>query len=293
MWWSCCTRWPGRLAGGGVLGLCLLLLLPWADLTIGAALREAGSSVFTLGFVSTAEPIPTTLDVMAGATGMIFVALTIGYLPTIYAEVKDREAVVKQLAEWTGAPAWGPEILAQFALADAVGALPRLYETWDSWSARVAETHIKYPVLTHFRLPRSPSHWLTALLAVTDAAALDITLRPSQDHGTARLFLRQATGCLADVAYPMRRVVPSLEGPGIDRAEFDQGVARAEACGFPVERAGDDAWEAFSALRSSYAPVAYELAFWILAAPAPWSGGRHGFASLEAWPDRPSSWSLG
>ena len=30
------------------------------------------------------------LDVVAGATGMIFVALTIGYLPTIYSEVKAR-----------------------------------------------------------------------------------------------------------------------------------------------------------------------------------------------------------
>ena len=28
-----------------------LLLLPWSDLTLGDALRESGSSVFTLGFV--------------------------------------------------------------------------------------------------------------------------------------------------------------------------------------------------------------------------------------------------
>ncbi len=37
-----------------------LLLLPWADLSLGEALRESGSSVFTLGFVSTDEPVPTT-----------------------------------------------------------------------------------------------------------------------------------------------------------------------------------------------------------------------------------------
>jgi hypothetical protein len=269
-----------------------LMLLPWADLSAADALRESGSSVFTLGFISTGEPIPTTLDVSAGATGMIFVALTIGYLPTIYGEVKAREALVRQLAGWTGAPSWGPEILARFSLAGAVRRLPRLYETWDTLAARIAETHIKYPVLTHFRLPRSKTHWLTALLAVTDAAALDMALRPDRDHAEARMLLRQVTGALSDVAYPMRRVRPRLTGPGITRENFENAIIRLEAAGFPIESSGDDAWEAFGASRKAYAPVGYDLAYWVLAAPAPWSGERHDFPGLQAWPDQPTEWTL-
>jgi hypothetical protein len=269
-----------------------LLLLPWADLTMGEALRESGSSVFTLGFVSTPEPVPTTLDVVGGATGMIFVALTIGYLPAMYAEVRRREALVKQLGVWTGTPSWGPEILARLSLAGAVGRLPGLYSSWDRWCAHVGDSHMKYPALTHFRLPRSRNHWLIALLAVMDAAALDMALRPSSDHVDARLMLRQGVGCLRDVAYPMRRVDPGPPEPGIDEAAFRRGVDRLLAAGFPAERSSGEAWQEFAATRSNYAPLAYQLAYWTVAAPAPWSGERAGFPGLIDQPDAPDTWSL-
>lgn len=254
-----------------------LLLLPWGDLTFGDALRESGSSVFTLGFVSTAEPVPTTLDILGGATGMIFVALTIGYLPTIYGEVTRREVLVKQLEGWTGTPSWGPEVLAQLATVGALQQLPALYRSWDTWAARVADTHMKYPVLTQFRLPRAKNHWAVALLAIMDAAALDIVLRPSNDHSTNRLFLRQGVACLQAVTYPMRRVVPQAGDAGIDEAEFADGVERIVGAGYPAEVSAASAWEPFTALRATYAPTAYQLVYWTIAAPAPWSGKRAGF----------------
>ena len=279
--------------GAFVVGFALLLL-PFADLTIGDALREAGSSVFTLGFVSTAQPAPTVLDIMGGATGMIFVALTIGYLPTVYAEVKHREVLVKQLEGWTGAPSWGPEILARFALAGAVDKLPELYSSWDSWSARVADSHMKYPVLTHFRLPRSLNHWVIALLAVMDAAALEVALRPKAVDPQARLLLGQALNCLRSVAYPMRRVESAADrlNAVLDEAEFRKGVDRITAAGFPATRSADEAWEEFSQLRAHYAPLACRLAYWTVAAPAPWSGDRAGFTDLVGWPDSPDEWVL-
>lgn len=66
-----------------------LMLLPWDDLTLADALRESGSSIFTLGFVTTPEPIPTALDVLGGATGMVFVALTMArFLPSMPATAR-------------------------------------------------------------------------------------------------------------------------------------------------------------------------------------------------------------
>lgn len=270
-----------------------LLLMPWGEPTIGDTLREAGSSVFTLGFVSTPDPVPTALDVMAGATGMIFVALTIGWLPALYSEIKRRETLVKQLEGWSGAPAWGPEVLARLSLAGALRRLPAIYSQWDTWCAQVADTHLKYPVLSHFRLPRSHNHWLVALLAVLDAAALDLCLRPSAGHPEARLFLNQGAACLRHVAYPMRRISHGDRQPGIGPAEFADAVERLTAAGYPIELSAGDAWPAFARLRSGYAPVATELAFWLLAAPAPWSGERDGFPGLVRWPDSPAEWAIG
>jgi hypothetical protein len=269
-----------------------LLLLPWGEPTLADALRESGSSVFTLGFVSSSEPIATGFDILAGATGMIMVALTIGYLPTLYSEIKKREALVKQLEGWAGVPSWGPEILARFSLAAALDKLPAVYSSWDAWSAQVAATHMKYPVLTHFRLPRSQNHWLIALLAVMDAAALDIVLRPSADHAAARLLLNQGTNCLRSVSYPMRRIESIAEHAGIEEADFDKGVDRLVGAGFPAQRSAAEAWEGFAALRSRYAPQAYQLAYWTIAAPAPWSGERDGFPGLANWPDAPEAWTL-
>jgi hypothetical protein len=223
---------------------------------------------------------------------MIFVALTIGYLPSLYAEVRHREALVKQIEVWTGKPSWGPEILARFTLADALDRLPALFEAWDSWSARVADSHLKYPVLTHFRGPRARNHFVVALLAVADAAALDMALRPSADHTDARLLLRQASSCLTDVAYPMRRVEAEYEQPRLNRREFDVGCDRLASVAYPIERSGDDAWAAFAGLRKGYAQIACQLAYWTIAPPAPWSGDRWGFVDVTDQPDAPEEWSI-
>jgi len=268
-----------------------LMLLPWAD-TAGHAMRESGSSVFTLGFVSTDAPIPTALDVVAGATGMIFVALTIGYLPSLYAEVRMREALVKQLEVWTGKPSWGPEILARFHLVDGLRLLPNLFTSWSAWCARVADSHMKYPVLTHFRGPRSHNHFVLAMLAVADAAALDIAVRPSVDHTEGRLFLRQAAACLRDVAYPMRRVEAGVTTADLSREEFAVGWRRLRAVGYPLECSADESWKVFADLRRHYAPVADQVLYWTIAAPGPWSGARWGFPGLSDHPDAPDEWVL-
>ncbi len=262
-----------------------LLLLPWGEPTLGDAIRESGSSVFTLGFVATNEPVPTALDIIGAATGMIFVALTIGYLPTLYAEVTKREVLVKQLEGWSGTPSWGPEVLAQYSSADAVDELPALYRAWDTWAAQVADSHMKYPVLTHFRLPRARNHWLVALLAVLDTAALDIALRPSADHSCAHLLLRQGSNCLRSVAYPMRRVELQFADSGLSQADFHHGVDHVLAARYPALASADAAWESFSRTRAHYAPLAYQLMYWTMAAPAPWSGDRAGFPDLVDWPE--------
>lgn len=268
-----------------------LMLMPWVDGSFGDAMRESGSSVFTLGFVSSATPIPIALDVAAGATGMIFVALTIGYLPSLYVEVRQRETLVKQLEVWTGKPSWGPEILARLNVADALCRLPGIFASWDAWSARVADSHMKYPVLTHFRGPRARNHFVLALLAVADAAALDMTLRPSIGHTDARLMLRQACSCLRDVAYPMRRIFTDSADPRIGCEEFEDAWSRLRSVGYPVEVSAEQAWLEFASLRGSYAPIACQILYWTIASPAPWSGERAGFPGTTDRPDAQDEWS--
>ena len=211
------------LTGSFVLGF-LLLLMPWGDPTLCNALRESGSSVFGLGFLLSAESAATLLDVMAGATGMISVALITGYLPTIYSEVKAREFRVRRLSGWAGTPSWGPEILFRLALTGALDLLPALFSDWDAWCSRVADTHAEYPVLARFRLRRSGNHLVIALLAVMDAAELELAFRPNGNPGRARLLLSQGVECLREVSHAMRRVEASATDLGVTRSEFEVAV---------------------------------------------------------------------
>jgi len=67
-----------------------LLLLPLTGTGGGggvgvmAALRLAGSSLFTLGVATSPRGGATVVMFVAAATGLVVVALQIGYLPTIY-----------------------------------------------------------------------------------------------------------------------------------------------------------------------------------------------------------------
>lgn len=257
-----------------------LIIAPWTN-GFAESLREAGSSLFTLGFVNTDTPIPTTIDIVAGATGLIIVALTIAYLPTLYAVLRDRETLTTQLRARAGCPPWGPRILERHHDEDALAVLPDFFATWDLWSAGVAETHTKYPTLVQFRLPRSACNWLTSLLAVLDAAALDVSLRPSEPHAAARMLLRMGTVCMSDLAH-VARVGPSdtRSGPMLEHEEFVIAVTALSESGYPVEVTAEDAWPEFRDRRSAYAATAYRIADAVVAPPAPWSGDR----SLPARP---------
>lgn len=272
-----------------VLGFALLLG-PVEDVSFPSALREAGSSVTTLGFASTVRPGPTVVDVIAGVTGLIVIALTIGYLPTLYTIVRRREMLVKDLEGRAGSPVWGPEVLARHQIARATGCLADFYDDWRAWSAEVADTHTKYPVLTVFRLPRAPNHWVLSLLAALDAAALDQALRPTNSPAEARLFLQMGRRCVRDLAGVAR--IPLDDDSTDDTVDlafgdFQVAVDRLGEVGFPLERSAAEAWPIFRSLRGEYEPIADRLADRVVAPPTHWSGPRSFFPDLEPLPYRP------
>ena len=153
-----------------LIGFGLVLWPVVGDLA--AALRESGSSLFTLGFASTNRGGPTAVDFLAGAAGLIVVALQIAYLPTLYGAFNRRETEVTLMAVRAGQPAWGPELLARSRFTITTEDLPNFYRQWERWAADVAESHSSYPILLRFRSTHPMASWLIALLAVLDSAAL-------------------------------------------------------------------------------------------------------------------------
>jgi len=276
--------------GGALIGFGLLFHAV-SGLAWGSAFREAGSSLFTLGFASGDRLRLSALDFMAASTGPVLIALQIAYLPTLYAAYNRRELEVTLLQSRAGEPAWGPEILARQWLVDTETALPELYTNWERLASDVGESHSTYPVLVAFRSPRPYRHWLVGMIAVMDAAALQLALTPRTAPPQARLVLRAGFTALRDIARALR--VPFDPDPAPDApirlvyAEFEAAVDMLEATGFHPERPTAEAWPHFHGWRVNYEAIAYDLCRRCDAVPALWSGPRD-FPSTPIPPRRPA-----
>jgi hypothetical protein len=140
----------------------------------------AGSSLFTLGFTALHRSGPTILEFITAATGMMVIALQIGYLPTLYGAFNRRETLVTALNIRAGSPSWGPEILARHQTHRAQTTLPALFAAWETWAADIMESHSSYPWLLVFRSHEALHSWSVSLLAVLDAAALYLAVAPDE-----------------------------------------------------------------------------------------------------------------
>ncbi len=256
------------------LGLFLvgfgLLLAGASGLGFNAAFREAGSSLFTLGFASSDRDRLTFLDFCAAASGPVAIGLQIGYLPALYTAYSRREAEVTLLQARAGVPAWGPEILYRHVqVTGLLENLPDLYRGWERWAAEISESHTNYPVLIHFRSPQPNRNWLIALLAVNPN---------NPNSGAMRIGLRGGFNCLRDIAHMER--IPYDPDPDPDSdiqltyADFCQGIDILRYGNYPMERGPEEAWPHFRGWRVNYEATAYALAYRIDAVPAPWSGPR-------------------
>jgi hypothetical protein len=256
-----------------------LLLWPWTE-GFASALREAGSSLVTLGFAASPGTVPTVINVLAGATGLVVVTLQIAYLPTLYAAFNRRETEVTLLSARAGLPPWGPELLlrTRYGVRGHTDDLPQFYAQWERWAADVAESHANYPVLVRFRSPQPLSSWLVGLLAVMDSAAMLLALRPSQDRIEPRLAIRMGFTALREIGAALGISYDPDPDPHADIAltfaEFAAAVDQLHRIGFPIERTAAEAWPHFRGWRVNYEALAYELARRTDAVPAPWSGPR-------------------
>jgi hypothetical protein len=266
-----------------------LLLLPSLNGHLGHAFSAAGSSMFTLGYAAPVGTGSTTLEYLAAFVGLVVIGLQVGYLPTYYAAFNRRETEVTLLASRAGVPSWGPEILARtrWGIDDDVTSslLEELFTRWQRWAAEVAESHTTYLSLARLRSPRPLSHWLIALIAVMDAAALHLALTPSREPKLdARLALRMGFVAVEEIAKSMRLPVPAEPDPdsaiSVSYDDFRAATAMLRELGYPIERTDEQAWPHFRGWRANYDTAALLLARKLDAPPALWTGPRR-------WPSTP------
>jgi hypothetical protein len=256
------------------------------------AFIQAPVSMFSVGTSHAGGRPNLAVGIAAGATWAVVVTLQIAYLPSLYDAFNRREALVAMLESRAGLPAWGPEVLARHQLVGIVDALPDFYADWERWAADLAESHTTYPVLLLFRSPEPWYSWVVGLLAVLDAAALQLALSPGgAAPSQARLCLRMGFTALNRIAKTLGWYVdpdPDPDGPiTLTFEEFAGAVQALAEIGFPMEATPEEAWPNFRGWRVNYEANAYRLADRVVAPPAPWSGPRTHLHSGPVAPRRP------
>ncbi len=181
---------------------------------IGAGLRQSGSSLFTLGFADSRSGEVTAIDFMAAATGPIVIALLIGFLPTIYSSYIQREQNVAMIGVAAGDPAWGPELISRTYLTNQPDSLEGVFHDWRAWATETRLTHVTYPVLLLMRSVRANRSWVTSLLAVLDAASLQLALTRTLPRHNANALLLHGSQAFEIIFVmtqrhtPLRRRIP-------------------------------------------------------------------------------------
>jgi hypothetical protein len=276
-------------AGCFIIGYALML--ERTTHTLSSALAQSTGAVFTVGTVNLSGQPNSAIDIAAGATWVVIVALQIAYLPALYQAFNRRESLVAMLESRAGVPAWGPEVLARHQLVGIIDTLPGFYASWEAWSADLAESHTTYPVMLLFRSPDPWFSWAVGLLAVLDGAAMHLALAPSTATSQSRLCLRMGFTAFNRIAKVLRWKVdpdPNPEGPiELSFEDFAEAVAMLDDVGFPMERTAEEAWPDFRGWRVNYESVAYRLCDRLTAPPAPWSGTRRHLRSGVVAPRRP------
>ncbi|MEL7433717.1 MAG: hypothetical protein AAFN11_07205 [Chloroflexota bacterium] len=251
------------------------------------ALEEAfflsGSSLMTLGFAPVgAHNIPTQIISFSQAgLGMMFVALLIAYLPTIYNAFSMRETLVAMLESRAGSPPSPVTLLTRiYQNAGSAETMRDMWMRWEEWFAQIEESHTSLVALVFFRSPMPDRHWVTAAGTVLDAAALLDAVIDEPRTLESVICIRAGFVSLRRIADYFGGTIPydpncSPDDPiSIGREEFDEVYDQLVTAGLPVVPDRDQAWRDFAGWRVNYDSVLLGLARITSAPYGMWSSDR-------------------
>jgi hypothetical protein len=269
-----------------------LLLLPFAWLAViatgyvallwavdGETLRRAivvsGSSLLTLGFAMPRTLAATLIAFSEAVFGLALLALVISYLPTIYNAYQRREVVVAMLDARAGVPPAAVMLLEQSVRFSGIERIDGSWTEWERWIVDVGETHLTHTMLPLFRSPDPNRSWVTAAVALLDAANLRMAavVAPGAGNQDAWMLLRAGTGVIRELARFFQLATTS-DTCSVTRGEFDGALSRLAAAGIPIEPDAEVAWQRFARRRAEYDAAALGLCAFVEAPPAPWSSDR-------------------
>ena len=278
-------------AAGLIFGFALLqfgagehLFLGNQQINFGLLLYHSGETFFTLGYgdITPAASVSRALSVCEAGMGFGFLAVVIGYLPTLYTAFSRREIEISLLDARAGSPPTATELLLR-TTTSADGSLDSLFRDWERWAAEVLESHLSYPVLSFYRSQHSNQSWLGALTIILDATVLVIAgiegVRKEQARATFKVA-RHAVVDLAQVVYA--RYNPDAP-ERLTPETFQKIAAKLAESGLRVQQTPESE-QKLRELRMLYEPYVIGIARNLFISLPPWLREDKGKDNWQAGP---------
>jgi len=265
-------------AAGLIFGFALLqygagehFRLSGEPITFGIVVYHSGETFFTLGYgdVVPSSGVARALAVSEAGLGFGFLAVVIGYLPTIYSSFSRREIEISLLDARAGSPPTAAELLARFGNYPQQALLDRIFQDWERWAAEVLESHLSYPPLSFFRSQHNNQSWLGALTTILDASALAMAGVDGLGDEQAQITFAMARHAVVDLA---QVVNASYDPKAADRLPPQELNRLRQSLAERGLKLGDGAEfeEKLNHLRSLYEPYAIAIASNLSIILPPW-----------------------
>jgi hypothetical protein len=258
------STWAAAL----VTGFALLLWSLGVPLTVDRAAADfptylylSGVTFFTLGFgdVTAITPSGRFLTVVEAGFGFGFMALIIGYLPTLYQAFSRREVTISLLDARAGSPPSVAELLARTGQCGSLTLLDPFLAEWERWAAELLESHLSYPVLSFYRSQHDNQSWLSALTAMLDTCTFLIAGVKGHDPYQARLTFAIARHAAVDLALVVQAPPVPPDPDRLPPERLQRLRERWREAGL-VPREGEAADAKLAELRGMYEPFVNGLA---------------------------------
>ena len=220
--------------------------------------------------------------------------MVIGYLPVLYQAFSRREVTISILDARAGSPPSVAQILVRVAQAGKLATLDLFLAEWERWAAELLESHLSFPVLSHYRSQHDNQSWLAAITTMLDTCTFLMVEVKDLSPYQAQLTYAMARHAVVDLALVFK-TPPQAADP--DRLSPDQLRRLRQG----LRQAGLDLREGpaidarLAEIRGMYEPFVNALAqYFLLALPpllpaeeaadnwqrSPWMRRASGFGSL-------------
>jgi ion channel len=232
-----------------------------ADFT--TALYFSGTTFFTLGLgdIAPATAAGRVITVVEAGLGFGFLALVIGYLPTLYQAFSRREVNISLLDARAGSPPNAVELLRRHG--EYLDELAALLVDWERWSAELLESHVSYPVLSYYRSQHDHQSWLAALTTILDASAMLIVGVEGSCSRQAELTFAIARHAVVDLSQVLRTPPHPPVPDRLPPSRLHDVRAALRESGLAL-RDGEAADRRLGELRNLYEPYVNALATYLL-----------------------------